>query len=348
MDPLNKKNLKLKRLFFLDYLRALAIIFVVISHFFGSFWYFHQSMMEQILLKPIKVVSFFSPLKWFFQQNINFGLIGVGLFFLISGFLVQKTVRKTKSIEFLWKKLKRIYPKYLLSLLFVLSILFLNSKISGFVFSPSLGQLLVNSFLLQDILQQTPFDTGVWFLLVLIKFYLLSLILQAGHVWHSPIKILFTIIMVAGLSLIPISHRIFIDNIPYLIFIFVGVAIYNYDRGYWHKFITMTMCLILILVSFLLLAILPELPGKATIVSFSLAFLIFFIGYLQRNRFQYNQFVQIISETSYAWYLIHRVFGYSLIYYLLSLGMLPWFAIIFTILTTYTIAWQINHSINSR
>ena len=85
------------RIQFLDFLRALAIVFVLLDH-----------------LPDYKIpfLGIFSP---------YFGRFGVGLFIFVSGYLMFLTNRSFHSthdiLEFYKKRARRIFPLYLIALL---------------------------------------------------------------------------------------------------------------------------------------------------------------------------------------------------------------------------------------
>lgn len=106
---------KLDRLEHLDSLRGLASITVVLSHFFLAYG----------IDSKFKIITF-SPLHFFYD-----GFAAVTFFFVLSGFVLTLSLRRTQDLQiktFYTKRLFRIMPSYLFVL--VLSgLLYLNFKI---------------------------------------------------------------------------------------------------------------------------------------------------------------------------------------------------------------------------
>lgn len=109
-----------------------------------------------------------------FQGTINFkviesGYIGVEFFFILSGFLLYRSYKKNKndtSIDFTIKKLKRLYPEYVLAFIFcfMLHIIQHNEKLSQYIFVP-----FSEISLTQNIgIFKGAFNYPLWYLSVLI------------------------------------------------------------------------------------------------------------------------------------------------------------------------------------
>ncbi len=87
------------RLHFLDALRGLAALSVVVYHFFGS-----SSPLAHALL-----------LNW---QNL--GAVGVYIFFLVSGFIIPRSLERNPSLWGFWRsRILRLFPPYWFSLTLV-------------------------------------------------------------------------------------------------------------------------------------------------------------------------------------------------------------------------------------
>jgi len=83
------------RISVLDSFRGIAAIFVVIYHY-------------TVKYSEIFIGSNFEPLFLFV-----YGEFGVQLFFIISGFVIFKSVRNINSvIEFVFKRFVRLFPTY--------------------------------------------------------------------------------------------------------------------------------------------------------------------------------------------------------------------------------------------
>jgi peptidoglycan/LPS O-acetylase OafA/YrhL len=94
MINMDKKS---ARMDFLDSLRGLAILSVILQHVFESLY---------------------SEFRYLSYQYFNIGRFGVTLFFLISGFIIPYSLERGGSIRNFWiGRFFRLYPVYWISLL---------------------------------------------------------------------------------------------------------------------------------------------------------------------------------------------------------------------------------------
>lgn len=95
-----------KRLTEIDSLRGIAALWVVTFHFsFGV----HHFWMTAYPSRPVQI----SP----FSGNLE-GLLGVDLFFMISGFVIFMTLERTTSVlDFVVSRFSRLFPAYWVCLL---------------------------------------------------------------------------------------------------------------------------------------------------------------------------------------------------------------------------------------
>ena len=140
----------IKRIQLLDSLRGMAAIVVVIHHVFS---------LNQLMLKAKLMPSTFNILSWLSDKNVE----AVLFFFLLSGFSIGLSLRdsafntKGEINQYIYRRTKRIFPLYWLTLLLSILLLFFNPTTynASFSFHNLIGNLL---FL------QTPDVTGAWFI----------------------------------------------------------------------------------------------------------------------------------------------------------------------------------------
>lgn len=109
------------------------------------------------------------------------GNSGVDLFFVLSGYLIYGSLitRKQAFLPFMWRRIKRIYPAFIVvfAIYLALSILFpAESKIPN---DNPLSYLLLNFLLLPGLLDITPMITVAWSLSYEMFFYLIMPMLIA-------------------------------------------------------------------------------------------------------------------------------------------------------------------------
>jgi peptidoglycan/LPS O-acetylase OafA/YrhL len=176
-----------RRFGYLDSLRLIAAVFVVFQHLSehrGGF-----------------VSDYISPL--------GIGLAGVAVFFFISGYVVPlSTGGKLEIRSFMVKRMFRLYPLYLASLLFLI-ILATSTVLPqwGFMLEASLWTWLANLLLIQDFVGAQPFLGVSWTLIIEIIWYslfALSVVLfkkRAGDILDIVMPVTLLAMAVASLAM---------------------------------------------------------------------------------------------------------------------------------------------------
>jgi len=156
-----------KRVNILDGLRVIAIVMVILYHYYSRYYGIHYSY-------PINTKNVF-----------HFGYLGVELFFIISGFVITLTLDKSKNmLDFLKKRIIRLWPAmFICSLLTFVFMLFFDHQ---FLFSGShnfKNLLISNTFISPNLINWifgTRFsyiDGAYWSLWVEISFYFIVSVL---------------------------------------------------------------------------------------------------------------------------------------------------------------------------
>ncbi len=161
-----------KRIATLDGFRAIAILMVVLYHYFSR-W---TLPLNETNLYPYGSVLSDFPL-------FKFGHLGVQMFFVISGFVISMTLENSKSIgDFAIKRFARLWPAmFLCSFITYLTLEFIPVKF----FSVSLQNLIpslvfTDPELLRKITNIKDFawmDGSYWSLFVEVRFYIWALLL---------------------------------------------------------------------------------------------------------------------------------------------------------------------------
>lgn len=152
------------RLHFLDGLRGVAILLVVVYHTYSEAW--------------ANLVPFFTPT--YDLLIVKYGSHGVPLFFIISGFVISMSLEKCKSFgDFMFKRWLRLFPAMLIaSILILITAPLLTSRplgtpyvvdiFPGITFiAPTFFQAIFNN-------NQTMLEGGFWSLFVEVKFYIVA------------------------------------------------------------------------------------------------------------------------------------------------------------------------------
>ena len=312
----NNKNLRLPEL---DALRGIAAMMVVLFHY------------------GLHRVSDESWLK--------FGVSGVELFFMISGFVIFMTLQKTASLQkFAINRFIRLYPTYWASLLFVSIMILSYAGLKGDIDLEDdfLQVFLANTTMLQHYFDLRDLEEPYWSLVVELSFYLFIALL-----FYSPFKkyLNHVILIVIFLSLFPVfvnslrpffkAAMFYFPALPNLSLFFVGIQFFLIHENKEHTARGLSLILFAMISQIVLFdysgrsyVFLNQREFTAMIVLYHLIFLAFVLG---RLSFIVHPITLFLGRISYALYLSHFFVSHRhIIPYLVNTLNLPlWSAMIF-------------------
>ncbi|MBI1912629.1 MAG: acyltransferase [Deltaproteobacteria bacterium] len=152
----------LPRIKWLDVLRGLAIILVVLYHFTNRYTgkYGHNAFADAVFYR------------------FDFGWIGVHLFFMISGFIIYLSIQNKKGpLDFLISRLSRLLPPYWISIIVILALAPLHEKVFNIPERFDIPTILANLGLYAEALQLPFLEGAFWTLYVELRFYLFFAVL---------------------------------------------------------------------------------------------------------------------------------------------------------------------------
>jgi len=256
-------------------------------------------------------------------------IIGLSIFFFISGFLLSQTDSVITSIEaiknFYMKKFIRIFPLYwvaLLSLIIIFGLLQINpGHVDPYNFSP--GNVLIHFFGLQGIFPYTSIQS-MWFVGVIVLFYFLYPVIAYLS------KNLFETIIVSSFFfiLLVILHfflgLIAIEALVYFPLFISGILIhqiaYSSKKIVDEQFLKKILFSNLILISAIFLVFVvsefyqlhvpflkPEILLLCAMIPFCIIYLIFTHLFI-RIRGKIMVLISLIAFATYAIYLFHHQF----------------------------------------
>ncbi|MEY9358269.1 peptidoglycan/LPS O-acetylase OafA/YrhL [Bradyrhizobium yuanmingense] len=153
-----------KRLAFIDTLRGIAVLAVLVQHVF------------EVILEKHPTGVYYGPLHGIFGYYMNFGRFGVVLFFFVSGFVIPFSFpdSATPVRDFTISRFFRLYPAYWTSIVVgLVSVQLLDSK------SFPLGQIAANLTMLQTFVNVPNLWVFYWTLAIELLFYVGCTILFA-------------------------------------------------------------------------------------------------------------------------------------------------------------------------
>lgn len=330
-----------RRIAFANQLRGAAAILVAISHLLGVYcdWDVRASVAAQTFapqqLAPIPWIYRLIAFKWF-----ELGPFGVGLFFLISGLVIPFSLDKHTRRSFLYARILRIYPTFMLALLFEMLLLYGASRYWHHHFGRGFWTIISNLFLVNDLTGNPVVDFVNWTLAIEIKFYLVILLMaasiRAGRT-HTLFAVAIGLVIAIHLAALwSTSHhggtvarlvQVFSRESPYIIFMFIGV-LFNFhesDRlgsaGLWLGVVAMSG---LFIAAWRLSVMGPYYP--IVTVNYLYAIALFGLLYALRHHIHENRVLDFIASISYPFYLVHAIVG-------------------FTVMNVLIIAWHVDYYI---
>jgi peptidoglycan/LPS O-acetylase OafA/YrhL len=96
---------------FADGLRGIAAMSVIISHYLGVFWA-APTAVQTLTGLTVPTGPWPAGAGLIVYSPINFGALGVALFFVISGFVMPFSFKSYGRLDFLVGRAFRIYPTY--------------------------------------------------------------------------------------------------------------------------------------------------------------------------------------------------------------------------------------------
>lgn len=162
------------------YMRGLAAIVVVISHLGLVFFGYPELVAAYLGVKPLE--DDFEPVPGFFSAGLLLGQFGVGLFFVISGYVIPRSFGSYTRGAFFRARFWRLWPTYAAGFTLSLTTLWLLHVYWGQgAWRFSLLDVLLHYLIgLRDLAGTANIDGIVWTLEIEVKFYLVAGIAYAA------------------------------------------------------------------------------------------------------------------------------------------------------------------------
>ena len=290
----------------LDALRGLAALSVCFFHF-STFNY-----------------AFFN-LRYF-----RFGVTGVDLFFLISGFVIFMSITKIQQLRDFWiARISRLYPAYWVSIIIaVTSFYFFRSNTVNLSPNYVIGNLLM----VQPLLRAKDLVEAYWTLYIELNFYLFIsavwYLKKINNIENTVLAGLLIMLCFNGYYLVSNSalyQQFFISIrgvwplLSHFHLFAAGIIFYKvYQKGYSVKRV------LLITVCFFTILIVHPLGGRVVyflsarehLLVTGFYFFIFFLLVSKKLSFLKVKWLTFFGTISYSLYLLHQSLGLSLSNYL--------------------------------
>ena len=284
----------------LDCLRGIAAILVVLFHF-----------------------TMGNPA---FFNIFDFGCTGVELFFLISGFVIFLTLKKTRSgRSFVISRFARIYPTYWVCVTITTAAIILWQFITYQpVVHPGLSVYLLNLTMLQAYFNVNSIDGVYWTLTIELLFYVFMWILLVSRTLHKIRVIGYGVLLFCLLCLLilkpvaPTAYNLLLPYCPVILYfpLFIaGITFYQikFENAKTDGYLLVLLCLLAQM--FFFHETHPE--DRISLTAYAICLVLYFSMFIlyARNKlgFIVNRVTLFLGRISYSLYLIHGYIAYRIV-----------------------------------
>lgn len=297
----------MKRLEWLDSLRGIAAFMVLIMHLWERL----------ISYFPTWSFSGKQALGFVIEDFLNFGKVGIVVFFVVSGFVIPFSMDNKSIGTFVKTRFFRLYPAYWFSI-----IMFLLVKPM-----PHLLNLLANITMFQKFVGIPDLNGVYWTLQIELIFYFICIVLYKYHLlrdWKFICKLTYSILAVALLMAAARFH--FDKKLPValplaLSLMFIGLIIrrkfIEKEAISNKKFTEILIVFLLALIPICFLAYNKDYGFHETWYKYFVSYVIgigFFMLFLVYK--WSNRFTDFWGRISYSLYLLHPIIGLDLAFLL--------------------------------
>lgn len=288
-----------KRIEELDVLRGIAALSVVLFH-----------------------LSVLSPSYRFF---LKWGVEGVDLFFIISGFVIFMTLQHVQQgKEFVVNRFTRLYPTYWASVSFSFAaILFIAFRTGDVDFLPLLGKYLANMTMFQEYMGIKNLEGSYWTLLIEMLFYILIFTLYMARIlkWILPIFASLCLISVALVYILPpakLHFYFYLFPLGQFIPLFLaGIVFYHLYTKKGNQFLHYSLLLFCLIAQLILFPYVGRSKDVLTLYEYAPLLIVFFLLFTlfvhHKLRFIICKPLLFLGKISFPLYLIHQYFSINIL-----------------------------------
>jgi peptidoglycan/LPS O-acetylase OafA/YrhL len=331
------------RFYEIDLLRFLAAIFVVFNHYT---WRLNAGD------EHISTVSFPE-----FAGVTKYGLLGVNLFFIISGYVVLMSAQGKTVRQFFISRVTRLYPAFwaACTLSFVVMRLFgpPPTAPSFSWFNRTLGDYFVSMTMFQGFVGRLPIDGVYWTLTIELMFYIfIAMLVGFKLLPHLNVVCLLWMIYVAAVGPTPgVETPLYFFLIgqyaPYFIAGMLFYLIQNKQGKRWQLYSLLFFAYVLALrqskgeMGALSLAVHEHMSGLVAMVASTVFFGIFYLVITRTINLQKAKWLSIPGSLTYPLYVIHAVIGY-IVFQRFGDSVNKYILLVLLLLAMIAIAWLIH------
>jgi peptidoglycan/LPS O-acetylase OafA/YrhL len=314
---------------FVAALRGLSGFSILLFHHWCFFW----DNPSIIAVLTLDTASSFHPgcvspfVSWMIAQTSTTGLC---LLSIISGFVISLSAYRCSTSSFLIKRVFRVWPSYVVSLIFVAILLAIKAHCLHKCVPYSIGTFLANALLVNDFCNLSSIDGINWTLSIEVRFYILLACLMALFGRLSARVVQFTTIILVALSVMArfcLSHpqhsyptlltlsSILCVEVGFILLTFIGIAFSSlYMRLWSNSDFRWTVALLLGSACFCAVQASILFQWKEQYAfSYVSAFVVFAMTYLFARRNKLCKPLVWLGDISFPLFLLHGIPGYLII-----------------------------------
>lgn len=348
---------------FANTLRGAAALSVMLAHYCIVFWEYRD--IAGGLTNSTVLSSTIATPPYLLALNVldpfSFGIFGVALFFLISGFVIPFSFQRTDWRGFLVGRTLRIYPTYWVGLTTSILVILISGSHYGKAFPYAPSVVMTNYFPgLRDVVWVAGIDGIIWTLDIEVKFYLVcalaSVLLSAGRPLLFAMPLALSLLAVLAAPSVtwllkagnPSYGYVYTlcASIQYLDFMFIGVA-FNF---LYRRHLSPKLFLAIVAALFIAMA---AICWRASTVPFNLmltygiALLVFAAAFVFPSVCKSRPLTDFLASISYPLYVVHGVLGYAVLRLTAGAGCPAWLAIFAAVVSAIAVATTIHYAVES-
>lgn len=282
--------------------------------------------------------------NYFVVKPINTGVLGVAIFFLISGFVIPLSISATSKSRFIISRIFRIYPTYLACTAFTIFAAYLSSIYWDVKLPYTWGQIAQNILLIHTLTDVKSIDFVNWTLAIEIKFYLVALLMSAKIRSGSLASILIASGLIVAIGIVATNAAT--QELALIQFMLIGV-IFNFHLR--ELISTRALLLSVTACSALFFARWSATPWPSgfwqVAPSYLYGILIFSGCYALRGKFRESRIIDFLADISYPLYLVHSITGYAIIRLLTTHGVPMLASMLVALMASIAAAYLIHVSV---
>ncbi|WP_309086374.1 acyltransferase [Chelativorans sp.] len=349
-----------KKIEFAHMLRGVAALSVLVAHYCSTFFVHHEGLAGLLQVPPLAelpaptgVVSLIGG------YGTVLGQFGVGVFFIISGFVIPFSIRSGSRMSFMTRRALRIFPVYIAGFGAVIASIWVLTRYAGSDFGYTTPHILSHfGILTRGVLGYGRIDGISWTLEVELVFYIVMAAVGARVFARGAWGLVGAAIAVAALSIastLALHHGLYnvVGNTGFQlwasILLILGLA--------YHALFTRQISSSSFLgvhAAVVTLSIAVWLCSDRTVYTWEwmagylVAMAVFAAGFLLHDRIRLIPGFNHLANISYPLYVVHALLGYAVMYWAIDNGLSAEAAILLAIGAAYILSVGLHLGVEKR